>query len=222
MIPLKDDVRGTSFPFMNLTIIVVNTLVFLYEFFLPSDAQDAFLLNFAVIPARLISPQYVDWYTVLTSQFLHGGWLHLGSNMLALFIFGDNVEDQVGHFKYLLFYLVCGVAASMLHVAVEPGSRIPALGASGAIAGVLAAYMVMFPRAHVRTFIPIFIIPWIISVPAVLWALGWFVSQVVSGVAALSSAESTGGVGFWAHVGGFVAGFILAFPLRGLNARTLA
>ena len=225
MLPLKDDVphTRTRWPWVNVALIVLNILIFVFQSSLPEDALEAFLVTFAVIPARLLSPPlFSDWPTLITAQFLHGGLLHLGSNMLALFIFGDNVEDQLGHLKYLLFYLLSGVAASLLHVFIEPGSPIPALGASGAIGGVLGGYMVMFPRARVTTFIPVFIIPWFIKVPAVLWAAGWFISQVVSGVAALGAAESAGGVGFWAHIGGFVAGFILVFPLRGLNtaART--
>jgi membrane associated rhomboid family serine protease len=216
MIPLRDTVPSRSFPIVMISLIVVNVLVYLYEVSLPEPAQEAFLVAFAVIPARLMTPPlFSDWPTLLTSQFLHGGLMHLGSNMLALFIFGDNVEDRLGHLRFLLFYLLGGVAGALLHVYVDPSSPVPALGASGAIAGVLAGYMALFPTARVLTFVPVFVIPWIIGIPAALWAIGWFLSQLLSGVASLG--ESGGGVGFWAHVGGFIAGLILVWPLRRRN-----
>ena len=216
MIPLRDTIPSRSFPYVNIGLVVANVLVYLFEVSLPGPDQERFLIAFAVIPARLFAPPiFADWYTLLTAQFLHGGLLHLASNMLALFIFGDNVEDRLGHLRFLLFYLLCGVAGSLLHIYVDPSSPVPALGASGAIAGVLAGYMALFPTARVLTFVPIFVIPWIIGIPAVLWALGWFLSQLLSGVASLG--ESGGGVGFWAHVGGFVAGIVLVWPLRRRN-----
>jgi membrane associated rhomboid family serine protease len=214
MIPLRDNVPTRSFPVVNIAILVLNVLVFLFEISLSGPAQEAFLIAFAVVPARLLSPPvFGDWHTLLTSQFLHGGLLHLGSNMLALFIFGDNVEDRLGHLRFLVFYLLCGVAGALLHVYVDPTSPVPALGASGAIAGVLGGYMVLFPSARVLTFVPIFVIPWVIGVPAALWAIGWFLSQLLGGFAALGEGAE-GGVGFWAHVGGFVAGLTLVWPLR--------
>jgi membrane associated rhomboid family serine protease len=216
MIPLRDTVPSRSFPVVNIGLVVANVLIYLFEASLPEPDQEALLITFAVIPARLFTPPvFADWYTLLTAQFLHGGLLHLGSNMLALFIFGDNVEDRLGHLRFLLFYLLCGVAGSLLHVFVDPSSPVPALGASGAIAGVLAGYMALFPTARVLTFVPIFVIPWIIGIPAALWAIGWFLSQLLSGVASLG--ESGGGVGFWAHVGGFVGGIVLVWPLRRRN-----
>jgi len=213
MIPLRDTVPSRSFPIVNIGLVVANVLVFLFEASLPARAQEEFLVAFSVIPARLMTPPlFSDWYTLLTAQFLHGGLLHLGSNMLALFIFGDNVEDRLGHLRFLLFYLLSGLLGSLLHVYVDPASPVPALGASGAIAGVLAAYMVLFPTARVLTFVPVFVIPWVIGIPAVLWAFGWFLSQLLSGVASLG--QEGGGVGFWAHVGGFIAGLVLVLPLR--------
>jgi rhomboid family protein len=213
MIPLRDTVRSRSFPYVNIALVLVNVLVYLFEVSLREADQETFLLTFAVIPARLTTPPlFSDWFTLVTAQFLHGGLLHLGSNMLALFIFGDNVEDRLGHLRFLTFYLLCGVGGSLLHVYIDPTSPVPALGASGAIAGVLAGYMALFPTARVLTFVPIFVIPWIIGVPAVLWSLGWFLSQLLAGVASLGS--SGVGVGFWAHVGGFVTGLILVWPLR--------
>jgi membrane associated rhomboid family serine protease len=213
MIPLRDTIPSRSFPYVNIGLVVANVLVYLFEVSLSGPDQEQFLIAFAVIPARLFTPPiFADWYTLLTAQFLHGGLLHLGSNMLALFIFGDNVEDRLGHLRFLLFYLLSGVVGSLLHIYVDPTSPVPALGASGAIAGVLAGYMALFPTARVLTFVPIFVIPWVIGIPAVLWAVGWFLSQLLSGVASLG--ESGGGVGFWAHVGGFVAGIVLVWPLR--------
>jgi membrane associated rhomboid family serine protease len=216
MIPLRDTIPSRSFPIVNISLVVINVLIYLFEASLDGPAQEAFLITFAVIPARLFTPPvFADWYTLLTAQFLHGGLLHLGSNMLALFIFGDNVEDRLGHLRFLLFYLLSGVVGSLLHIFVDPTSPVPALGASGAIAGVLAGYMALFPKSRVLTFVPIFVIPWIIGIPAALWAIGWFLSQLLSGVATIG--ESGGGVGFWAHVGGFVAGIVLVWPLRRRN-----
>jgi membrane associated rhomboid family serine protease len=220
MLPLRDNVPSRGFPYMNITILVVNILIFVFQTRLTDESLEVFMTTFAVIPARLLTPPlFSDWPTLITAQFLHGGLLHLGSNMLALFIFGDNVEDRLGHFRFLFFYLLSGIAASVLHIWVDPFSPIPALGASGAIAGVMAGYMVLYPTARITTLVPIFIIPWLIGVPAFLWAIGWFASQVLSGVAAFDSASSTGGVGYWAHVGGFAAGFVLVWPLRRREAR---
>lgn len=200
---------------MMILILVTNVLIFVFQSRLDEPSYELFMVSFAVIPARLLSPPlFSDWPTLITAQFLHSGLLHLGSNMLALFIFGDNVEDRLGHFRFLLFYVLSGIAASVLHIWVDPLSPIPALGASGAIAGVMAGYVVLYPKARITTLVPIFIIPWLIGVPAILWVIGWFASQVLSGVATLDSSSSSGGVGYWAHVGGFVAGFVLVWPLR--------
>jgi membrane associated rhomboid family serine protease len=220
MIPLRDTVPSRTFPIVMISLIVLNVLVFAFQVSLSEADREIFLVAFAVIPARLFSPPlFGDWYTLLTAQFLHGGLMHLGSNMLALFIFGDNVEDRLGHLRFLTFYLLSGVFGSLAHIYVDPTSPVPALGASGAIAGVLAGYMALFPKARVLTFVPIFVIPWVIGIPAALWAIGWFLSQVLSGVASLG--ESGGGVGFWAHVGGFLAGLILVWPLRRRNYQPL-
>src|SRR5919201_41930 len=168
MVPLRDTVRASTTPIVMPLLIVLNALVFvLLELPLSEQQLNVFLFVFGVVPARLVEPPIgPDGYTLLTSQFLHGGWLHLGSNMLALFIFGDNVEDRLGHFRFLLFYLLCGVAAGLTHTWADPSSPAPAIGASGAIAGVLAAYMLMYPTARVLTLIPIFILPWLVEVPA--------------------------------------------------------
>ena len=142
-------------------------------------------------------------------MFWHGGWLHLISNMLYLWIFGDNVEDRLGHLRFLLFYVAAGAAAGLTHVALSPASALPTVGASGAIAGVLGAYLVTFPRARVLTLIPIVIIPWFVEIPAFVYLVLWFVMQLLEGVGSLGAPVETGGVAVWAHIGGFVAGVVL-------------
>lgn len=216
MIPLRDSVRGTTFPFVNVLLIVLNLAVFVFELTLTGPQRDTFLYTFAVVPARTMTPPVLspELITLITSQFLHGGWLHIIGNMLALFIFGDNVEDRLGHLRYGLFYLLCGIAGGLLHIWSDPTSTVPALGASGALAGVLSAYVVKYPTARVTTLVPIFFIPWFVKVPAILWIGGWFALQLLNGIAAISAtgAEATG-VGYWAHIGGFLAGLILVWPM---------
>ena len=218
MLPLRDTVRAATRPIVMPLLIVANALIFvLIELPLSERQLNVLLFYFGVVPARLLEPPIgPDAYTLVTSQFLHGGWLHLISNMLALFIFGDNVEDRMGHFRFLVFYLLCGILAGLTHVWADPTSTVPAIGDSGALAGVLAAYMLMFPTARVLTLIPVFILPWLVEIPALLWLGGWFASQLLYGVLALSDAAAgnMGGVGYWAHVGGFVAGAALNWLFR--------
>lgn len=216
MLPLKDTVRARGFPFVTAALIGANVLVFLIELRLPADVREALFWLLGVVPARLVAaPLPGEWLTLLTSQFLHAGWLHLLSNLLALYIFGDNVEDRLGHGRFLVFYLLCGVVAGLVHTWADPAATLPAVGASGAISGVLAAYVVLFPTARVVTLVPVFLIPWFVEVPALLWIGGWFVSQLLNGLLLISTeAASFGGVAWWAHVGGFVAGLVLVWPLR--------
>ncbi|SRR5579884_85549 len=216
MLPLKDTVRARGFPFVTAALIGANVLVFLIEFRLPPDVLEGFLWLLGVVPSRLLeAPLPSEWLTLLTSQFLHSGWLHIISNLVALYIFGDNVEDRLGHGRFLAFYLLCGVAAALVHVWSNPMSVVPAIGASGAISGVLAAYVVLFPMSRVVTLVPIFFIPWFVEVPALLWIGGWFVSQLLNGLLAIGAeADAFGGVAWWAHLGGFVAGLVLVWPLR--------
>lgn len=216
MIPLKDTVRAREFPFVTAGLIATNLVIFLIELRLPPGPLDGFLWLLGVVPARfLASPTPSEWLTLITSQFLHGGWFHLVSNMLALYIFGDNVEDRLGHGRFLGFYLVCGIVASLVHVWANPWSLVPAVGASGAISGVLAAYLVLFPTARVFTVVPLFFLPWLVDVPAVVWIAIWFASQLLNGLLSIAvGAEALGGVAWWAHIGGFVAGLILVWPLR--------
>ena len=215
MIPLKDTVRARGFPVVTAALVGTNLLVFLIQLRLSPEASEGFLRLLGVVPARLLAePLSGEWLTLFTSQFLHGGWLHLGSNLLALYVFGDNVEDRLGPWRFLLFYLACGVSAALVHIWFSPSSTVPTIGASGAISGVLAGYATLFPTARVVT-LPIFFIPWFFEVPALLWIGVWFASQLLSGFLMLSAdTEALGGIAWWAHVGGFVAGLMLIWPLR--------
>jgi membrane associated rhomboid family serine protease len=205
MIPLSDSERSYSALVVTMALIVVNVLVFLYEVSLDSYSLNYLFARYGIVPARF---EYID---LLTSMFLHGGWLHLIGNMWFLWIFGDNVEDLLGHGRFLLFYLLCGVAAGLTHVAIAPDSRIPTVGASGAIAGVMGAYMVRFPRSTITTLVPVFVFLTTVEVPAALMLMYWFIIQLFSGVGSIgyTSAMRGGGVAWFAHVGGFLAGALL-------------
>jgi membrane associated rhomboid family serine protease len=209
MIPLRDNVHAHHYPLVNVALIWVNVAVFLYEFSLGPHLEEFFSL-YAVVPRQILtgtSPEGL--LPLLTSMFLHGGFLHLAGNMLFLWIFGDNVEDKLGHLRYLFFYLFCGLAASAAHVFVNQESMVPSVGASGAIAGVLGGYMLMFPQARVAALVFFFLFIDVIELPAVLYIGFWFVMQLFNGVASLPGAHlMQGGVAWWAHVGGFVAGFL--------------
>ncbi len=212
MIPLRDDNPRRTFPFVTYLLVGVNVLAFLWELTLGESLQNA-LFQIAFIPARFWLPgNWVpDVLTIIISMFLHGGLLHIGSNMLYLWVFGDNVEDRLGHGKYLIFYLACGFLATYAHAFFSPGSRIPAIGASGAIAGVLGAYLVLYPHARVLTVIPIIIFITVREIPAIFVLGIWFVLQLFSGVGSLgvTDAQDMGGVAYFAHIGGFVAGMVL-------------
>jgi membrane associated rhomboid family serine protease len=208
-----------------LAIVVVNVLAFLFEVFVvpDTDALDGLFLAAGVVPVEFTRgvlvgpppPLGMPWTTLFTSMFLHGGLLHIASNMLYLFIFGDNVEDRLGHLRFLLFYLLCGVIAGITHIVVNANSPIPSVGASGAIAGVLAAYLRLFPHAQVRTLL--FIGPFILvpRIAAAFLILFWFITQFLSGVISLgATSQETSGVAVWAHIGGFIGGLILLEVLR--------
>ncbi len=215
MIPLKDINPTKSFPFVNVMLISANVLVFLYQITLSPHAAKAFLLANATIPARIPAflaghaPASVALDPLFSSMFLHGGLMHLLGNMLFLYIFGDNVEDAFGHIGYLFFYLLCGIGSGLIHVLFNWGSGIPALGASGAISGVMGAYAVMFPSHRILTFFFIFLIP----VPAILILGYWFALQFVAGISGLGMATA-GGVAWWAHIGGFLMGVIIAWARK--------
>lgn len=220
MIPLRDDNPRQTFPFVTYLLIGLNLLAFFWQISLGANLERA-LFSIAFIPARFWIPGHwsADVFTIVVSMFLHGGLLHIGSNMLYLWIFGDNVEDRLGHTKYLVFYLACGFLATLAHAFFSPGSRIPAIGASGAIAGVLGAYLVLYPRARVMTIIPIFIFITIREIPAVIILGLWIVLQLFSGVGSLgvTDAQDMGGVAYFAHIGGFIAGMLLIAPFGGFR-----
>lgn len=214
MLPLRDTVRAYSFPVINWVLIGFNTLIFLYEVSLPVEVRNELFLSFGLIPARidlanplanLTNPGVM--ISLFSHMFLHGGWFHIISNMWILYIFGDNVEDRMGSGRFLVFYLLSGLAAALTQILVSPDSQIPAIGASGAIAGVLGAYFLLFPRSRVITLIPLFFIPWIVEIPSIFYLGFWFIAQIFSGIAALSQ-MAQGGVAWFAHVGGFVFGFL--------------
>ena len=222
MIPIGDDPPPRHlFPFVTLTLIAINAIVFVYELSL-GNTIDTLFRSAGVIPLEFAvrqdlppaAPLNSHYSTLITSMFLHGGFLHIGSNMLFLWIFGDNVEDRLGHVRYLAFYLLCGLGASAAQIYFNWGSRIPSVGASGAIAGVLAGYLLLFPSATIRTLIILGWFPVVTRVPALIMIGFWFVTQLLSGVAALGQVEQTSGVAFWAHIGGFVIGLPLALLLR--------
>jgi membrane associated rhomboid family serine protease len=215
MIPLHDTIKAKTFPFVNYAIILVCGLVFLYEISLGPSVEHL-VRTMGVTPsgvARTLFEGHVTLHplvTLVTSMFLHGGWLHLIGNMLYLYIFGDNVEDRIGHAAYLVFYLLCGIAAALTEVYFQQGSSAPLIGASGAIAGVLGAYFLLYPKSRVLTLIPLFVFFPIIEVPAVLFLGFWFFMQFLQGtLSAFAGGETSEGVAWWAHAGGFVAGAIL-------------
>jgi membrane associated rhomboid family serine protease len=214
MIPLRDTLRPRRFPVVNWLIILANTVAFYYELRIGSSGQNGFINTWGLVPVRLwANPQSV-WITIFSAMFLHGGWFHILSNMWVLFIFGDNVEDRMGGGRYLVFYLLSGVAAALMQSFLLPGSSTPMIGASGAIAGVLGAYLVLFPRARILSLVPILFIFTVIEVPAVIFLLFWFASQLFSGFLSLGGASGSG-VAWWAHVGGFVFGLLGAFLFTG-------
>jgi membrane associated rhomboid family serine protease len=226
VIPYSDPSEPNRiFPFVNIGLIVVNFLVFFYELSLGAGGTahlNSFITQYGLVPCEYTNHCHAGpgtpnpfWVTLFTSMFMHGGWLHILGNMIYLWVFGDNIENSMGHFRYLIFYLLCGLGANALEIATTVGSHAPGLGASGAIAGVLAAYLMLYPTSRVGTLIPIgfFFLP--IRLPAWVLIAFWFVLQLINGVTLLASrAVDVGGVAYWAHVGGFVTGGILVWLLR--------
>jgi membrane associated rhomboid family serine protease len=202
MIPLRDIIPSRTTPVVTIVLIAVNVLVFLFELSLGRNV-DQFTLYWGLVPAAF------SWVTVVTSMFLHGGFLHVAGNMLYLWIFGDNVEDRMGHGRFLVFYLLCGIAAALAQTISQPDSVVPMVGASGAIAGVMGAYFVLYPKSRIVTLIPLFFFFQVIEVPAILFLGIWFLMQFISGLGSIvtvATGQAAGGVAFWAHVAGFVAG----------------
>ncbi len=228
MIPLRDTTRSRTFPVVNVMIIILNVLVFAYELGLGPNALSRLFSDFGVVPARygtllrslgIAGPAV--FIPLFSAVFLHAGWLHLGGNMLYLWVFGDNVEDRMGHGAYLFFYLTAALASNIAHILSNPLSRMPTVGASGAVAGVLGAYLIMFPRARVLALVPLGFL-FVTEVPAVIFLFLWFVLQLANGIAALGVPASVGGqVAYWAHIGGFVSGMFLATILAPPRRNTI-
>lgn len=217
MFPIGDENAGTVIkPYVNWTLIAICVGVFIYEFVLPPRQLNDLFFSFGVIPADIVQLQ--NLYTLFTSMFLHGGFWHLAGNMLFLFVFGDNIEDAMGHVSYLLFYLLSGLAAAGLQIALDPTSTIPMIGASGAISGVMGAYLVLFPHGRIRAIVVFGVIGQVILVPAWIMIGLWFLLQLFSGFMSLGVGGNAGGVAFWAHVGGFIAGAVLVFLFRDKDA----
>lgn len=219
MIPIGDDpIRGARPAYVNWLLIAINVVVFLFEITMSQPELEAFVTQWGVVPVNILNGQRLE--TLFTAMFMHGGWMHLIGNMVFLWIFGDNIEDILGHLGYLLFYLAGGIAAGLVHVFFNASSTIPSLGASGAIAAVLGAYLIMFPRAQVRTLVFFGIGGYITRVSALIFLGIWFVTQLFSGVSSLGvPTAQTSGVAFWAHIGGFVFGLVIGFLLRGRASR---
>ncbi len=223
MIPVADSVRTRRTPYVNVSLILISIAVFIYELTLSTADLNQFFLDYGVVPAEidvwLGDRSGVEApLTIVTSAFVHGGWLHLGFNMLFLWVFGDNIEDALGHVPYLIFYLVCAAGAAAFQVASDSDSVIPMIGASGAIAGVLGAYLVLYPRATVAVLLPFFFfIP--VPVPAFALLVFWFALQLFTGIASIGTSEVSEGIAVWAHVGGFVTGVVLILLLRPLIRR---
>ena len=227
MVPIRDNNPVSITPYVTFGLIAVNVLAFLYESSLPAPALNAFFHLFAIVPRELslsfagvqINQPVPEWATLFTSQFLHGGLLHLGGNMLFLWIFGNNVEDKLGHVKYLIFYLTCGVLAGLAQWYFSQNSLIPSLGASGAIAGVMGAYILRFPKAEVLTLVPLGIFFPTFRVPAFFFLGFWFLEQAFYGIASLEAPTNigmeSGGIAYWAHAGGFIFGAVIG-PILGL------
>lgn len=214
MLPIKDTIHARSFPVVNWLLIAANSLVFVFQLGLAPESLERFIYAFGLVPARFDWSNPLTYLPVFSHMFMHGGWLHFFSNIWTLYIFGDNVEDRMGSGRYLFFYLLGGVAAGLLQTMLATNPNLPAIGASGAIAAVLGAYLIYFPRAQVITLIPVFVFPWFVNLPAVIFLGFWFVSQLFSGVLSLAmpGGASVGGVAWWAHIGGFLFGLLMALP----------
>jgi rhomboid family protein len=209
MIPLRDVIPSRTTPYITVTLIVLNAMAWLFEVTLPEDVLREFLTVYGVVPA------FFAWPTLITSMFLHGSWMHVIGNMWYLWIFGDNVEDRLGHGRFIAFYLLCGIAAALGQILMDPASTLPTIGASGAIAGVMGAYFVLYPQSRVLTLIPWIFIQ-IIEVPAIVLLGFWFLMQLFSAgtIAVTAASHGSGGVAFAAHVAGFVVGVVGVWVFR--------
>jgi len=222
MFPLHDTIPSRNTPLMTRGLILVNAVVFFFELTLSERSLEQFFYLFGIVPARYAHPDWAAWvgfpvedyWPFLTHQFLHGGWTHFLGNMWTLWIFGDNVEDRMGPVRFLIFYLLCGVAAGLVQFFSQPSSTVPCIGASGAISGVMGAYLLWFPRSRIIMVVPLFFLPYFIEVSAFLYLGWWFLIQLFSGTLSLAASGHVGGIAWWAHVGGFVAGAVLCWVFR--------
>ena len=212
MIPLYDTLRPRRFPFVTWALIVLNALVFYHELTLGNTGLEGFIRTWGLIPSNLTRHLETAWPTLFSSMFIHGGWFHILSNMWVLFLFGDNIEDRMGSLRYLFFYLLSGLAAALMQVYILRNNNMPMVGASGAIAGVLGAFLVMFPRARIASLVPILFIFTIVELPAVIFLAFWFISQLFSGLFLLNGGTDSG-IAWWAHIGGFVFGMAASLLL---------
>ena len=214
MLPLRDDIPSETSPIVNYVLIGVNVVMFVYELML-GEGLDRFLMQAAFVPSQLGAAGHgFEIHNALLSMFLHGGWAHIGGNMLFLWIFGDNVEDRLGHVRYVVFYLLCGAFAALAQTYINAESMVPMIGASGAISGVLGAYIVLFPHSRVLTIVPIVFFIQLLEVPAIVLLGLWFLMQLLSGVGSLGDRADVGGIAFWAHVAGFAAGLALVYVFK--------
>jgi membrane associated rhomboid family serine protease len=211
MIPIRDTIPTKNYPVVNNTIIGINVVIFLLQG-LQGPELDRFIYIYGLVPARYTIPQIASYFSpgqqlfsIVSFMFLHGGFFHLLGNMWTLYIFGDNIEDRLGHFRYIVFYLLCGVASGLSHLLLNLNSNIPTIGASGAIAGIMGAYFILHPKSKILTLIPIIFIPWFVEIPAYFFLGLWFVLQFLQ---AAGSYGDVGGIAWWAHIGGFIFGII--------------
>lgn len=216
MLPIRDTIPSRTYPIITVSLIVLNIIIFFYQLSLGTQV-DLFVTDFGLVPLRFFrlfekgaNPLMV-FMPFFTSMFLHGGWFHIIGNMWYLWIFGDNVEDRMGHFRFLIFYIACGIAAGFAHAFTHPNSGIPTVGASGAIAGVMGAYFILYPGARIWTLVPVFIFVQFVEIPAFIFLGFWIIMQFLIGTFSMSLGPTQGGVAWWAHIGGFAAGAILVF-----------
>jgi membrane associated rhomboid family serine protease len=222
MIPIRDTIPRQHFPFAVSALIAINVGVFIWEIAIPPDMTAQFIYLFGLVPARFTHAAWAaetgfphTYWPFLSTMFLHGGWLHIIGNMWVLWIFGDNVEDRMGPVRFVIFYILCGLSAGIVHVLTNPGSTVPAVGASGAIAGVMAAYFVLYPHARIVAMFPIFFYPLFFTVPAFVYLGFWFLTQFFSGTLAIATQRQVGGIAWRAHIGGFASGILFfSFFLR--------
>ncbi len=218
MFPLADTIPSSRVPIVNYFLIGINVLIFIFEILMPNEWLEVFFYHYGLVPARYSSLDFVyetglsadNYWPFFTNMFLHSGWGHIIGNMWTLYIFGDNVEDKMGSRNYLFFYILCGLAASFSHFYVNPTSSVPAVGASGAISGVMGAYMFLFPKSRIIFLVLLFFFIDFIQIPAFMYLFFWFLGQLISGTVSLFVLpHNVGGIAFWAHIGGFVAGMML-------------